>query len=491
VAGTGRNWQTQLGFTANFMGNRVFHRARLVVLSAALLLVAAAAHARGVSPYVPLQVSPEIEREIERLFTLAGMPVLRKPYFAADVAEALHRGCQVPSSVCDNVRVYLERYKNNSGFTDAGALLLSDDDADRFVPNERGRRVDSNYGAFANFYWHASDHILLNASGVAFKDETLPTAYLSIGYDFAQVDIGWRERWWSPFHDSAVLLSSNARPSLSIGVSNYRPLTFLKLRYEVFYADLEETDGILFQGERHSGRPGLFGMHLGIEPLEGLSIGLNRVMQYGGGPRSKSLSTLFKAFFDPAGQDNQGGTDDEAGNQIASITSRFDFTGRIPFSIYLEYAGEDTSSSKAFRLGNSALSVGLFVPQVTRDLDLTYEFSDFQNGWYVNTIYANGYTNDGSVMGHWAGNERVFGDAVATQTHTIRVNWELSPGNLIHGTFRAIENSEFSQPDYVRGYEVLLRYSRAISSFIGGAEIYSGRTTRDETFTTFGIFLRW
>lgn len=468
-----------------------FQNLRLIILIAALLFVVATAHGRGVSPYLPLQVSPEIEREIERLFTLAGMPVLRKPYFAADVAEALHRGCQIPSSVCNNVAIYLERYKNNWGLTDASAVVTSDDDADKFVPNQRGRRIDSNYNAFANLYWQAGDRILFNASGVAFKDEVLPTGYLSVGYDFAQVDIGWRERWWSPFQDSGVLLSTNARSSLSVGISNYRPLTFLKLRYEVFYADLEKTDGILFQGERHTGEPGLFGMHLGIEPLQGLSIGVNRVMQYGGGPRSKSLSTLLKAFFDPAGQDNQGGTDDEAGNQIASATARFDFTGQVPFSIYLEYAGEDTSSSKAYRLGNVALSVGLFVPQVTRDIDLTYEFSDFQNGWYVNSIYANGYTNDGSVMGHWAGNEREFGDAVATQTHTLRLNWEFAPGNLIHGTFRTIDNSEFSQFEYVRGYEILLRYSRAISSFIGGAEIYSGRTTRDQTFTTFGIFLRW
>lgn len=466
-------------------------RARSIVLCVALLLVAAGAHARGVSPYLPLRVSPEIEREIERLFTLAGMPVLRKPYFAGDVAEALRRGCRVPSSVCDNVSVYLERYKNRSGFTDAGALLLGDDDIDKFVPNQRGRRLDSNYGAFANWYWQAGENLLVNASGVAFRGEVLPTAYVSLGYDFAQVDIGWRERWWSPFHDSAVLLGTNARPSLSIGVSNYEPLTFLKLRYEVFYADLEETDGILFQGERHSGRPGLFGVHLGVEPFEGLSFGLNRSMQFGGGPRSKSLSTLLKAFFDPHGGDNQAGSDEEAGNQIASAISRFDFTGRVPFSIYMEYAGEDTSSSEFFRLGNTALSVGLFVPQVTRNLDLTYEFSDFQNGWYVNSIYANGYTNDGSVMGHWAGNERVFGDAVPTQTHTLILNWEFAPGNLAHATLRTIDNTSFSGTSYVRGYEVLLRYSRAVSSFIAGAEIYSGRTTRDTTFTTFGVFLRW
>jgi hypothetical protein len=94
-------------------------------------------------------------------------------------------------------------------------------------------------------------------------------------------------------------------------------------------------------------------------------------------------------------------------------------------------------------------------------------------------------------MGHWAGNERVFGDAVPTQTHTLIVNWEFLPGNLLHGTLRTIDNTNLTGTEYVRGYEVLFRYSRAIASFIGGAEIYSGRTTRDDTFTTFGVFLRW
>ena len=94
-------------------------------------------------------------------------------------------------------------------------------------------------------------------------------------------------------------------------------------------------------------------------------------------------------------------------------------------------------------------------------------------------------------MGLWAGNERVFGDAVPTQTHTLIVNWEFAPGNLLHGTLRTVDNTSFRGTEYVRGYEVLLRYSRAIASFIGGAEMYAGRTTRDETFATFGVFLRW
>lgn len=465
-----------------------------VLFGLALTIAAVETDARGVSPYLPLQVSPEIEREIKRLFTIAGMPLLRKPYFAGDVEAALRRGCQVPSSVCANVEFYLDRYKNDVGLTDASALLRSSDDARKFVPNQRGMQLNSGYSISAQAYWQPTDHFLITAAASAFEDEFVPTSYVSFGSDAAQVDIGWRERWWSPFHDGATLISTNALPSPSISISNYRPMTFLNFRYEVFYADLEKTDGILFQGERSPGSPGLFGAHLGFEPLPGLSIAVNRVLQFGGDGRSKSLSTLLDAFFDPSGADNRDedlSIDDEAGNQLASITSRFDFTGEFPFSIYMEYAGEDTSSSENFRLGNAALSVGLFLPQLTSTIDLTYEFSEFQNGWYVNAIYANGFTNDGSVIGHWAGNERVFGDAVGTQVHTLMVNWEFAAGNLIHGTYRTIDNANTSAVDYVRGHEILLRYSRGIFDLIGGLEVYAGRTTLDDDFATIGAFLRW
>ena len=39
-------------------------------------LAAGAVDARGVSPYLPLQQSPEIERQIERLLILADVPIL-------------------------------------------------------------------------------------------------------------------------------------------------------------------------------------------------------------------------------------------------------------------------------------------------------------------------------------------------------------------------------------------------------------------------------
>ena len=55
---------------------------RSFALAGAALLGNVAA-ARGVSPYLPLQMSPEIERQIERLLILADRPVIQRPIAAA------------------------------------------------------------------------------------------------------------------------------------------------------------------------------------------------------------------------------------------------------------------------------------------------------------------------------------------------------------------------------------------------------------------------
>lgn len=54
-----------------------------------LVMAAATAEARGVSPYLPVDISPEIERKIERVLILADQPTLRRPFAAATVIDAL------------------------------------------------------------------------------------------------------------------------------------------------------------------------------------------------------------------------------------------------------------------------------------------------------------------------------------------------------------------------------------------------------------------
>ena len=59
-----------------------------------------------------------------------------------------------------------------------------------------------------------------------------------------------------------------------------------------------------------------------------------------------------------------------------------------------------------YLLGNSALSWGIHLPRIAERFDVTVEVSEWQNGWYVNTVYEDGMTNNGLVTGNWAADQR-------------------------------------------------------------------------------------
>jgi len=142
-------------------GERMKHRFRntLIVASA---LYSACAGARGVTPYLPLHLSPEIERQIERVMILGGKPVVRRPIPAAAVLDALPEACKVDRALCAQVRSYLSLYMNDRGVTllqaDAG---VASGDSDRALPNARGRGADSYWQVAASAYYQASDYLLL------------------------------------------------------------------------------------------------------------------------------------------------------------------------------------------------------------------------------------------------------------------------------------------------------------------------------------------
>src|SRR5690606_32755703 len=265
--------------------------------TAAACLLAATAEARGASPYLPLDQSPDIERKIERVMILAGQPILTRPIAAATVLDALPAACERDAALCEQVRHYLGGFMKTAGIAhlSAAAAVTSDEAAP--LHNRHGMRSDSQYEVSARLYWQRSDHVLLSAGFTAYEDETVPTGSLvSIGWDFAQLDVGWRGHWLSPMTDSAMLLGTQAQTMPSITLSNYKPLSRLGFRYQLFFAKMSESDDIRFEGGVTTGEPRLAGMHVSIEPVPGWTLGANRIMQYGGGERGNdSFSDLIDA----------------------------------------------------------------------------------------------------------------------------------------------------------------------------------------------------
>src|SRR6266853_5442976 len=103
-----------------------------------LLVFHAAAIARGVTPYLPLNLEPEIEAQIERVLILADKPVMRRPIAAAAVLDALPKACRIDLALCERVGRYLARYTHTSDLTHASVEGAATHGADSTLPDRYG-----------------------------------------------------------------------------------------------------------------------------------------------------------------------------------------------------------------------------------------------------------------------------------------------------------------------------------------------------------------
>src|SRR5436853_3436417 len=169
------------------------------------------AGARGVTPYLPLNLDPQIERQVERVLILADKPVMRRPIPAAVVLDALPKACEVDAALCERVRRFLANYMHVSGVAFASyEVAAASGSGDKTVmPNQHGAGADSHYRAAAAGYLQPSDYLLLGVGGAADAGpSTAPGPVLSAGGDFAQLDLGCRGHWWAPTTDVGMPITA-------------------------------------------------------------------------------------------------------------------------------------------------------------------------------------------------------------------------------------------------------------------------------------------
>ena len=481
-----------------------------LLLAATCIASQGMAHALGVSPYLPLNLDPDVESQVERVLILGDEPVMTRPIPAALVLEALPKACKVDRPLCESVQHYLDRYMKSSGveFTSLSAAATSGS-SKIVLPNQHGEKAQSPYEVAGAAYLQPNSYMLLNVGGVAYQGRATPTGtMLSLGFDWAQLDIGWRDHWWSPMTDSAMLISTEAPTMPSITLSNYRPLTRLGFQYETFLARMSESDRIqLTDGAITHGYPKMGGIRVGIEPVSGWALSAQRVLVWGGGAAGgQSFTDVLKAFFHPGQAQSTGFGNGVApiGKQEASLTSRFIFPGRIPFSVYFEYAGNDTLAGHSPLIGKPDISAGIDIPRIG-PFSLTYEISSFAPTWYVHTAssvqtgYLDGITNYGDSTGHWFGDQRVLAtansiaDEVGGQSNMLRIGWEPSFGGLLQLRLRALANENgtiFGTYSYKNEYLESLSYSYPWKGYAVGAEADTGRDVFGDTYFRFEGYLR-
>jgi hypothetical protein len=458
-----------------------------------------------VSPYLPLNLDPELEREVERVLILGDKPVMTRPIPAAMVLDALPKACTVDPVLCRRVRRALKPYMKDSALEFAsieGSAVNGD--SKLVIPNQHGQTEQSQWQVAFAGYLQPSDYFLVNLGGVAYDGRQKPTGtFVSMGFEGAQLDIGFRDHWWSPMTDSSMLISTEAPTMPSITLSNYTPLTRLGWQYEVFVGRMSHTDKIvLTNGELTAGNPKFSGGRLGIEPANtGWSLAAHRIMVFGGGAAGgQSVSELLQAFFNPLkSQTTLINGKAVLGKQEAALTSRFVYPGRIPFSLYLEFAGNDTAGGNHLNFTKTDLSVGLQLPRLG-PFDVTYEFSEWQPTWYVSAHsdvqygYGDGITNYLLSIGHWFGDQRRFGEAVGGQSNMLRIGFEPRFGGRLELTLRSLVNDSYNYSipvSYEHENMGSLMFSYPWKDYVVGSQVDYGRDVFGSHYTRVSAFLRY
>ena len=448
------------------------------------------AHAGGVTAYLPLNLEPEMERQIERVLILADEPILKRPIAISLVEIALPAACKRDEALCKRVRRYLERYSHDYAVTHASLTGSVHGGADGVVPDQHGLPLESHYELSAAGYVQPSDYFLASAGVVSYQGRTRPTGSgLSFGFSWAQVDVGYRDHWFSPAIDTTMMIGTEAPTMPSVTLSNYEPLTRFGFQYEFFLAQMSRSDHILGGGQgtsiERSGNPKLFGAQFSIEPFSGWSFGVNRQLQYGGAGLPDSPTFLMRDFFKPGGQSQT------QGNQEASYVTRFVYPGKTPFAVYAQYAGENTLDGGSYLLGESALTVGIDFPRLWHAFDLTYETSEWQNGWYTNNPFLDGMTNDHLVLGAWGADQRIFNDGLGARSQMLRIGWEPPFGGYLEERVRTLVNQTYGEYPYRHYMDVTVRYSRPWNDLTVGGEVLAGHDVFGKSFSRLSAFVRY
>ncbi|USE70317.1 hypothetical protein CTT31_14760 [Pseudoalteromonas maricaloris] len=457
--------------------------------------------------YLPIGQDPLLEYQIDKMFALTVGTPMAKPYRISEIKMHLMKLRHIDATLQQSISQGIAPYLQDDALTQRSITLRVDSGEEKQIANDRG-----NYsGEYAELglggVWRGSESSILQI-GAEYRvdaNKLVPyNTFYGMSYGNLQLNLGYKEHWFSPFKHSAQVYSNNARPSLSASLGLVVPIrNWWNFDFELFYSELEKVhDGIRFQGTLHDGTPKIAGSHFSIEPLAGWKIALNRVMQFGGGPRKVDFKDFVKAYFDPVGNDNKIGDltqDDELGDQWATITTSFTTNYGTQAQWYLEYGGEDSDNHKNYLFGNTVVNVGVFLPQLTSTTSLRYEFTDMESLWYVNEIYDTyGNTIDGFGVGHFAANHRQFDDGAPTQIHVLEGTYQSDYRSLWRAKLSVIDNesnylNELGElgAAYERGYEFELAHIGEAYSKQIETKLTLGKDVFGENYTWLSVHVYW
>ena len=248
-------------------------------------------------------------------------------------------------------------------------------------------------------------------------------SYASARFGNVAVTAGLREQWWGPGWEGSLILGTDARPIPSLTVERVLadPFETPWLRWlgpwRATASVGQGEGGSSARDGRLTVRPDtkVFAARFAFKPKPWLEIGLSRSAQFCGEGRECDLGTFWDML---RGRDN---TDDsltaaeQPGNQMAGYDARLRSPWpALPMAVYGQFIGEDEAGglpSKFLGLmgveawGGNARGSWRAHAEYT---DTTCSFSRQRpqvDCAYRNSVYPQGYTHRGRMIGHSMDND--------------------------------------------------------------------------------------
>jgi len=391
----------------------------------ALLLVAACPRGALAEPF--LMPGDERLRHDVQLLADAGilrMPVITWPMSWPDIARDVLEAPESPdfndATLAALARVRSQaRREASRGFSGAGLKVsgaLEPEQLRRFAdsPREEGE-LQASAG------W-LGDHIAvtLRASVVVDPDDDqefrADGSYVAFTLGNWIASAGFMDRWWGPGWEGDLILSNNARPIPTLTLErNYsdpfksRWLSWIgPWRASIAVGELESSDVAVPNAK-------LLEMRVNFRPRPWLEFGLSRTAQFCGDGRPCDFDTFVDLMLGRDNRSDELSEDEEPGNQMAGYDARLSSPWKaLPMALYTQWIGEDEAGgfpSKFLGLlgaeiwGSNRLG-GWRLHGEFADTACTFtrEEPDF-NCAYRNTLYPQGYTYRGRIIGHSMDND--------------------------------------------------------------------------------------
>jgi membrane-associated phospholipid phosphatase len=232
-------------------------------------------------------------------------------------------------------------------------------------------------------------------------------AYIAVNLGNLQISVGRQSLSWGPGPGGSFLFSDNALPVNMVRLVNPEPFrlpSFLKFLGPI---QVDQFFGQLQDHPIHP-HPFLYGQKINAKPFPWLELGWGRTVTIGG----KGGDPLTAKNF----LDNYFGQGSGQGNSIPGDThTSFDWTFYVPkVRNYIVFYGDlyaDDDVIPFLDLSRNPFRPGIYITRIPGipKLDLHIEATSTENPGppgklnYYNSLYQDGYTNNGNLIGNTVG----------------------------------------------------------------------------------------